>query len=179
MPPLGLSLPPNPLGNPGSVCESKGPFTCTISVTVTVKFTLTDRMGSEPNLSHQMVCHHWYKRICILDGLHTKCHRNSGEVLNVPQQKVSSMKFKFCSDSPPHPWHTLRIDLFYYNKMDFLVVVDYFSKFLIARMNILIQKSDNWCHQVSFDINNCHWTCHVNSWPHIGLYIMLLRSVHT
>ena len=36
-------------------------------------------------------------------------------------------------------------------------------------------ESDNWCHQVSFDISSCHWTCHVNSWPHIGLYIMLLH----
>ena len=142
---------PSPLGNPGSVCESKGPFTCTISVTVTVKFTLTDRMGSEPNLSHQMVCHHWYKRICILGWLHTRFHRNSGEVFNVPQQKVSSMKFKFCSDIPPHPWHTLRSDLFCYKKMDFLVVADYFSKFLIARMNILIQK-------VTIDVIRYHLT---------------------
>ena len=51
--PLGLFLLPtltSSLENPVFVCESKGSFTCTISVTVTVKFTLTDRMGSEPNL---------------------------------------------------------------------------------------------------------------------------------
>ena len=108
-------------------------------------------MGSEPNLSHQIVCHHWYKRICILGWLHTRFHRNSGEVFNVPQQKVSSMKFKFCSDIPPHPWHTLRSDLFCYKKMDFLVVADYFSKFLIARMNILIQK-------VTIDVIRYHLT---------------------
>ena len=34
---------------------------------------------------------------------------------------------------PPHPWHTLGTDLFYWNRMDFLVVGDYFTKFLIMR----------------------------------------------
>ena len=37
------------------------------------------------------------------------------------------------SEVPPHTWHTLGTDLFYWNKMDYLVVGDYFSKFLIMR----------------------------------------------
>ena len=37
------------------------------------------------------------------------------------------------SKVPPHAWHTLGTDLFYWNKMDYLVVGDYFSKFLIVR----------------------------------------------
>ena len=37
------------------------------------------------------------------------------------------------SEVPPHTWHTLGTDLFYWNKMDYLVVGDYFSKFLIVR----------------------------------------------
>ena len=37
------------------------------------------------------------------------------------------------SEVPPHAWHTLGTDLFYWNKMDYLVVGDYFSKFLIVR----------------------------------------------
>ena len=48
-------------------------------------------------------------------------------------QKTSSTKFRYISDVPPTPWHTLGSDLFYFKKMDFLVVVDYFSKFLIVR----------------------------------------------
>ena len=46
---------------------------------------------------------------------------------------VDSQKFHFTEklesylDIPPHPWHTLRSDLFYSKKMDFLVDVDYFS----------------------------------------------------
>ena len=36
------------------------------------------------------------------------------------------------SDIPPHAWHTLGTDLFYWNKMDFLVVGDYFSKHLLV-----------------------------------------------
>ena len=30
-------------------------------------------------------------------------------------------------------WHTLGTDLFYWNKMDYLVIGDYFSKFLLVR----------------------------------------------
>ena len=39
----------------------------------------------------------------------------------------------YVSEVPPHPWHTLGSDLFYHKRLDFLVVVDYFSKFLIVR----------------------------------------------
>ena len=34
---------------------------------------------------------------------------------------------------PPHTWHTLGSDLFYWNKIDYLVIRDYFSKYLIIR----------------------------------------------
>ena len=34
---------------------------------------------------------------------------------------------------PPHAWHTFGTDLFYWNKMDYIVVGDYFSKYLIVR----------------------------------------------
>ena len=37
------------------------------------------------------------------------------------------------SDIPPHAWHTLGTDLFYWNKIDCLVIEDYFSKYLIVR----------------------------------------------
>ena len=37
------------------------------------------------------------------------------------------------SDVPPHVWHTLDTNLFYWNKIDCLVVGDYFSKYLIVR----------------------------------------------
>ena len=37
------------------------------------------------------------------------------------------------SDVPPHTWHTLGTDLFYWNKIDYLVIRDYFSKYLIMR----------------------------------------------
>ena len=37
------------------------------------------------------------------------------------------------SDVPPHAWHTLGTDLFYWNKIDYLVVGDYFSKYLVVR----------------------------------------------
>ena len=37
------------------------------------------------------------------------------------------------SEVPPHTWHTLGTDLFYWNKMDYLVVGDNFSKYLLVR----------------------------------------------
>ena len=37
------------------------------------------------------------------------------------------------SEIPPHPWHTLGTDPFYWNRIEFLVVGDYFTKFLIIR----------------------------------------------
>ena len=37
------------------------------------------------------------------------------------------------SDMPPHAWHSLGKDLFYWNKIDYLVIRDYFSKYLIVR----------------------------------------------
>ena len=37
------------------------------------------------------------------------------------------------SKVPPHTWHTLGTNLFYWNKMDYLMVGDYFSKYLLVR----------------------------------------------
>ena len=37
------------------------------------------------------------------------------------------------SEMSPHAWHTLGTDLFYWKHFDFLVLGDYFSKFLIVR----------------------------------------------
>ena len=34
---------------------------------------------------------------------------------------------------PPFPWHALATDLFYWKRMDFLIVADVFSKYIIVR----------------------------------------------
>ena len=34
---------------------------------------------------------------------------------------------------PPFPWHTLAKDLFYWKRMDFLIVADVFSKYILVR----------------------------------------------
>ena len=34
---------------------------------------------------------------------------------------------------PPFPWNTLATDMFYWKRMDFLIVVDVFSKYIIVR----------------------------------------------
>ena len=45
----------------------------------------------------------------------------------------SSKSIGNVSDVPPHAWHTLGTDFFYWNKLDYLVIGDYFSKYLIMR----------------------------------------------
>ena len=49
------------------------------------------------------------------------------------QQNSTSSIQKYVSEVPPHPWHTIGSDLFYFRRIDFLVVVDYFSKYLLMR----------------------------------------------
>ena len=34
---------------------------------------------------------------------------------------------------PPFPWHTLATDMFYWKRMDFLIVADVFSKYIVVR----------------------------------------------
>ena len=51
-------------------------------------------------------------------------------------QTISTAQWKLPSvpsEIPPHAWHTLGTDLFYWKHTDFLVLGDYFSKFLIVR----------------------------------------------
>ena len=49
------------------------------------------------------------------------------------QQNSTAIIQKYVSEVPPHPWHTIGSDLFYFQRIDFLLVVDYFSKYLIIR----------------------------------------------
>ena len=49
------------------------------------------------------------------------------------QQNSTPTIQKYVSEVPPHPWHMIGSDLFYFQRIDFLVVVDYFSKYLIVR----------------------------------------------
>ena len=49
------------------------------------------------------------------------------------QQNSTSSIQKYVSEVPPHPWHMVGSDLFYFRRIDFLVVVDYFSKYLLVR----------------------------------------------
>ena len=49
------------------------------------------------------------------------------------QQNSTSNIQKYVSEVPPHPWHMVGSDLFYFRRIDFLVVVDYFSKYLLMR----------------------------------------------
>ena len=66
------------------------------------------------------------------------------------------------SEIPPHAWHTLGTDLFYWKHFDFLVLGDYFSKFLILR-KLPSSPSYAGCKEI-FNILNTVWqTIHVRS----------------
>ena len=49
------------------------------------------------------------------------------------QQNSTTSIQKYVSEVPSHPWHMIGSDLFYFQTIDFLVVVDYFFKYLIVR----------------------------------------------
>ena len=69
----------------------------------------------------------WVKLNDDLKNLVEKCD------LCQSQQNSTSIIQKYVSEVPPHPWHTIGSDLFYFRRIDFLVVVDYFSKYLFVR----------------------------------------------
>ena len=49
------------------------------------------------------------------------------------QPNSTSSIQKYVSEVPPHPWHMIGSDLLYFRRIDFLVIVDYFSKYLLMR----------------------------------------------
>ena len=51
------------------------------------------------------------------------------QATSTAQRKLPSVP----SEIPPHAWHILGTDLFYRKHIDFIVLGDYFSKFLIVR----------------------------------------------
>ena len=69
----------------------------------------------------------WVKLNDDLKELVEKC-----DICQSQQNSTSSIQ-KYISEVPPHPWHTIGSDLFYFRRIDFLVVVDYFSKYLLVR----------------------------------------------
>ena len=69
----------------------------------------------------------WVKLNDDLKELVEKC-----DICQSQQNSTSSVQ-KYISEVPPHPWHTIGSDLFYFRRIDFLVVVDYFSKYWFMR----------------------------------------------
>ena len=60
---------------------------------------------------------------------YTKHIKETTEKCSLCQENSAALnteKFKYISTVPPHPWHTLGTDLFYFRKQDFLVLIDYF-----------------------------------------------------
>ena len=71
---------------------------------------------------------------CIPENLFWQNPSTSRQVWNLSSYINSTEETSQCSNEiPPHAWHTLGTDFFYWKHFDFLVLGDYFSKFLIVR----------------------------------------------
>ena len=64
------------------------------------------------------------------DLRHSTAHR---EVYDLPGVWKVSAVIGTTQELPPFPWHTLATDLFYWKRMDFLIVADAFSKYILVR----------------------------------------------
>ena len=49
------------------------------------------------------------------------------------EHQKSQLLIGTTQELPPFPWHTLATDLFYWKRMDFLIVADVFSKYILVR----------------------------------------------
>ena len=75
-----------------------------------------------------------FQRIYLLPWNFWQNLFNSSQVWNLSSYIHSTEETSQCFKwTPPHAWHILGTDLFYWKHFDFLVLGDYFSKFLIVR----------------------------------------------
>ena len=78
-------------------------------------------------------------------GISNKIHQTVDkcaicQTTSTAQRKLPSVP----SEIPPHAWHTLGTDLFSWKHTDFLVLGDYFSKYLIVRKLQSSTSSAGW-----------------------------------
>ena len=66
----------------------------------------------------------WPKMTCDIQQLIEKC---------MICQEYRKSAAGTTQELPPFPWHTLATDLFYWKRMDFLIVADVFSKYILVR----------------------------------------------
>lgn len=83
--------------------------------------------GREKCLLKARECIYWNGITSDIAQLVEKC----GTCQTNSQMKSSTLEQK--SEIPPFPWHTLATDLFYWNKRDFLVLGDFYSKMIFVR----------------------------------------------
>ena len=82
-------------------------------------------------------------------GISNDIHQTLGkcgicQATSTTQRKLPSVS----SEIPPHAWHTLGTNLFYWKHFDFLVLGDYFFKYLVVR-NLPSSTSSAVCKEIS------------------------------
>ena len=70
---------------------------------------------------------------CILVQDDLQCPATHKGVYDLPGVWKVSATDRHYQGTAPFPWHTLATDLFYWKRMDFLIVADVFSKYIILR----------------------------------------------
>ena len=78
---------------------------------------------------------------------------------------------------PPFPWHTLATDIFYWKRMDFLIVADVFSKYFLVR-KLANSTSAAVCAEIATIVTECCnvTTSHTRLAAHITQDLMVLLT---
>ena len=85
-----------------------------------------DHQGKECCLLRARNTVFWPKMTCNIQQLIEKC------IICQEYGKFQPL-MGTTQELPPFPWHTLATDLFYWKRMDFLIVADVFSKYILVR----------------------------------------------
>ena len=99
---------------------------------------------------------HQGKEHCILaqnDLQYPATHR---EVYHMPGVWKVTSNHSPTQELSPFPWHTFLTDMFYWKRMDFLIVVDVFSKYITVRKFHLC----SCVHRAIYDCNRIRPTPH-------------------
>ena len=113
----------------------------TFGMSYLLKMDLLQRVSDFSYLLHSDG-RHWNRSMRVTKELRSTCwkqgnqgwHPEGSEKYIICQASSKAAKhIGNVSEVPIHAWHSHGTDLFYWNKMDYLLVGDYFSKFLIVR----------------------------------------------
>ena len=76
---------------------------------------------------------HQGKECCLIKAKNTDIQQLIEKCMICQEYGKSQPLIGATQGPPPFPWHTLVTDLLYWKRMDFLIVADVFSKYILVR----------------------------------------------